>query len=198
MNAIRRITRALRVSSRAAEKALGVSGAQLFVLQKLACGAERDDAAPSIAQLAELTATDPSSVSVVVSRLVARGLAARRSSRADARRAEVLITPAGRALLDRAPSPVQNRMIDALSRLPPGRRRELVSGLEAIVAAMGMENEEASMFFEEETENASPSDEITISRSPASTGPDQKIGSFFFSSFSHCGNSRITSRQSPW
>ncbi len=86
MNAIRRIVRVLRLSSRAAEKALGVSGAQLFVLQQLADGAA--SAAPSIAQLADMTATDPSSVSVVVSRLVARGLAARRSSRADARRAE--------------------------------------------------------------------------------------------------------------
>ena len=36
MNGIRRIVRALRLSSRAAEKALGVSGAQLFVLQQLA------------------------------------------------------------------------------------------------------------------------------------------------------------------
>jgi DNA-binding MarR family transcriptional regulator len=150
MNAIRRIVRALRLSSRAAEKALGVSGAQLFVLQQLADGASRSDAAPSIARLADLTATDPSSVSVVVSRLVARGLAARRSSRADARRAEVHITPAGRALLDRAPSPVQHRMLAGLSRLPPSRRREMIAGLEAIVAELGMEDQEAPMFFEEE------------------------------------------------
>ena len=154
MNAIRRIVRALRLSSRAAEKALGVSGAQLFVLQQLAERAARSDAAPSIAQLAELTATDPSSVSVVVSRLVARGLAARRASPADARRAEVLITPAGRALLQKAPSPVQHRMLEALSQLPPSRRRETILGLEAVVAELGMEDQDASMFFEEDQESA--------------------------------------------
>jgi len=152
MNAIRRIVRALRLSSRAAEKALGVSGAQLFVLQQLAEGAARSDAAPSIAQLADLTATDPSSVSVVVSRLVARGLAARRSSKADARRAEVVITPAGRALLREAPTPVQHRMVDGVAGLPAARRREMIAGLEAIVASLGVEDQAASMFFEDDGE----------------------------------------------
>jgi DNA-binding MarR family transcriptional regulator len=154
MNAIRRIVRALRISSRAAEKALGVSGAQLFVLQQLAEGAAKSDAAPSIAQLADLTATDPSSVSVVVSRLVSRGLAARRSSKADARRAEVMITPAGRALLETAPQVVQHRMVEALVRLPPSRRQEMIVGLETVVAAMGVADQAASMFFEEEGETS--------------------------------------------
>lgn len=147
MNGIRRIVRALRLSSRASEKALGVSAAQLFVLRQLVA---LGDDAPSIAQLAELTATDPSSVSVVVSRLAARGLCARRSSKTDARRAEVTITPAGRALLARAPEPVQHRMIAALSSMPVERRRELVAGLETIVSALGVADHMASMFFEEE------------------------------------------------
>src|SRR5271165_654690 len=149
MNAIRRIVRSLRLSSRAAEKALGVSGAQLFVLQQLAEGAARADAAPSIAQLADMTATDPSSVSVVVSRLVARGLAARRAAKEDARRAEVVITPAGRALLRRAPTSVQTRLILALSKLPATRRRETVAGLEAIVAELGAEHT-GSDFFDDD------------------------------------------------
>ena len=46
MNAVRRIVRALRVSSRASEKALGVSGAQLFVLQQLAESAAHEGTAP--------------------------------------------------------------------------------------------------------------------------------------------------------
>jgi DNA-binding MarR family transcriptional regulator len=150
MNAVRRIVRALRLSSRASEKALGVSGAQLFVLQQLAESAGHEGAAPSITQLAELTATDPSSVSVVVSRLVAGGLAARRPSRSDGRRAEIQITPAGQALLQRAPSPAQARMIEGLAKLRPARRRELIAGLEAVVEAMGVAGETAGMFFEDD------------------------------------------------
>lgn len=150
MNAVRRIVRSLRIVSRASEKALGVSAAQLFVLQQLAEGASRSDAAPSIAQLANLTATDPSSVSVVVSRLSARGLCARRSSKSDGRRVEVTITPDGQALLERAPQPMQARMLGALSEMKPERRRELVAGLEEIVTALGIGGEDVSMLFEEE------------------------------------------------
>jgi DNA-binding MarR family transcriptional regulator len=141
MTAIRRIVRVLRIASRAAEKVLGVSGAQLVVLQHLA----EAEAAPSIAELATLTSTDPSSVSVVVSRLCGRGLAARRVSKVDGRRAEVVITPAGRALLRRAPTPVQTRMILALSRLPAARRRETVAALEAIVKELGPEDDSSDV-----------------------------------------------------
>jgi len=158
MNGVRRIVRSLRLASRASEKALGVSAAQLFVLQQLAERASREDAAPSIADLASLTATDPSSVSVVVSRLAARGFCARRPSRSDGRRAEVTITPAGEALLRRAPRPVQARMLTALAQMGLERRRELVGGLEEMVAALGVADQDASMFFEEEGERGDGGD----------------------------------------
>src|SRR5690242_5952308 len=84
MDALRRIVRALRVSARAAEKHLGISAPQLFVLHQLA-----DHAGLSIGELARRAVTDQSSVSVVVSRLTTRGLAVRRTSMRDGRRAEV-------------------------------------------------------------------------------------------------------------
>src|SRR5450432_2546863 len=68
LNALRRIVRSLRVSSRTAEQRVGLSGAQLFVLQCLA-----RQSPCSVSELAARTATDQSSVSVVVSRLVALG-----------------------------------------------------------------------------------------------------------------------------
>src|SRR4051812_1910780 len=64
LNALRQIVRSLRVSSRAAEQSVGLSGAQLFVLQCLA-----RHSPCSVNELAVHTATDQSSVSVVVSRL---------------------------------------------------------------------------------------------------------------------------------
>src|SRR5215217_2732988 len=60
LDAIRRIVRVLRVSSRAAEKQVGLSGAQLFVLHKL-----EDAPALSLNELADRTRTHQSSVSVV-------------------------------------------------------------------------------------------------------------------------------------
>src|SRR5690348_6031172 len=87
LDALRRIVQALRVTARAAERQHGISGAQLFVLHQL-----RDGEACSINDLAERTFTHQSSVSTVVSRLVASGHVRRRAADADARRAEVSLT----------------------------------------------------------------------------------------------------------
>jgi DNA-binding MarR family transcriptional regulator len=145
LNAIRRIFRLLRLSSSATEKAYGVSLAQLFVLHELASGGPF-----SLAMLAARTATDPSSVSVVVARLVERGFAERGVAADDARRAEVEITASGRELLKKTPVPAQQRLIAAISLQPRAERQALAASLTAIVAAMGEGESEASMFFEEE------------------------------------------------
>ncbi|HVY46619.1 MAG TPA: MarR family winged helix-turn-helix transcriptional regulator [Minicystis sp.] len=156
LDALRRIVRALRLSSRALEKELGVSGAQLFVLQKLA-----DGPAPSIGALAARTVTDQSSVSVVVSRLVDKRLVSRSPSKTDARRAEIALTPKGRALLRRAPPPAQTRLVEALSRLDARDAAGLAHGLGRLVAEMGAEAEHVAMFFEED-----------LSPSPGERGDD--------------------------
>jgi DNA-binding MarR family transcriptional regulator len=152
LNALRRIIRALRLSSTVTEKTLGVSGAQLFVLHQLEAGAPLDGVGFSIAELAQRTSTDPSSVSVVVRRLVARKLAARRTSAVDGRRAEVVITAAGRALLRKAPRPVQEVLIEALEALPKAELTVTVRSLESVVRSMGLEKQDATMFFEPETD----------------------------------------------
>jgi DNA-binding MarR family transcriptional regulator len=87
----------------------------------------------------------------VVARLVERGLAERHASAEDARRAEVAITSAGRALLRKAPVPAQERLIASIAGLPDAERRALAASLTAVVAAMGADDGEATMFFEDET-----------------------------------------------
>ncbi len=144
MNALRRLVRALRLSARAAEKTVGISGAQLFVLQELA-------AAPvdSLGALAARTHTDQSSVSVVVRRLVEHGLVARRHAVTDARRVELALTASGRAVLRRAPEPVQKRLLAALARLSPPRRRVLARTLTEIAEAAVPDGERPGMFEED-------------------------------------------------
>src|SRR5215471_8983958 len=68
MNAVRSIVRAFRVNTRAIELKMGISLAQLFVLQQLT---ERP--ADSLNELAERTATHQSSVPVAVRHLAGRG-----------------------------------------------------------------------------------------------------------------------------
>ena len=146
LDSIRRIVHDLRVASRAAEKAVGLSSAQLFVLQKLA-----EAPAQSLSELAVRTSTDQSSVSVVVRRLTDARLLRRRRSGADGRRVELSLTAKARALLDKAPAAAQDRLIAALHRTPAGQRRTLARLLESLVREVGLEAGAAGMFFEDAT-----------------------------------------------
>ena len=144
LDALRRMTRHLRLADRKAEQRLGISGAQLFTLQQLA-----RSPAQSINDLADLTHTHQSSVSVVTRRLVDQGLAARKQSAEDARRVELRITGAGQALLRRSAVAPQARLISALERMPSSALTKLGELLEHLVEEMGAAAEPAEMFFEE-------------------------------------------------
>jgi DNA-binding MarR family transcriptional regulator len=144
LDSIRRIVRALRISSRATEKYLRLSSAQLFILQKLG-----DSNGVSINELAAKTHTHQSSVSVVVGKLIKQGLAARRRSRADGRKVEVSITGKGIKLITRAPEPIQQKLIAAIEKLPARKRKILSVELKSVVARSGISDSRAPLFFEE-------------------------------------------------
>jgi DNA-binding MarR family transcriptional regulator len=149
MDAIRAVVRALRINTRAIELEIGISLAQLFVLQQVA-----QRPATSLNDLAERTATHQSSVSVVVRRLVDRGLVTRRADTADKRRVQIELTPAGQKLLVGAPDTIQVRLMEALNHLSPVERKQLAQLLSKWLDAakisyasppmMGEPDEEAS------------------------------------------------------
>jgi DNA-binding MarR family transcriptional regulator len=146
LDGIRLIVRALRESSREAERAVGLSAAQLFVLQRLA-----GSPAISLNELADRTLTHQSSVSVVVAKLARRGLVARTRAVDDARRLEISLTSAGREVLGRAPAAAQDRLIAALALLGASARRSLAQDLGKLVEAMALPEEQQRhppMFFE--------------------------------------------------
>jgi DNA-binding MarR family transcriptional regulator len=149
VDALRRVVRDLRLSARDAERAAGISGAQLFVLQALA-----DSSASSLNDLADRTLTDQSSVSVVVKRLVDRKLVMRKASSVDARRIELSLTAAGRRLLARCPEPTQIRLVAALRRLSSQEVQGLMRGLGALVREMSLASEAPRMFFDDDSGRA--------------------------------------------
>jgi len=144
LNSLRHIVRSLRVSSRNAEQRVGLSGAQLFVLQCLS-----RQSPCSVNELATATATDQSSVSVVVSRLVARGYVNRVSSKLDRRSVELSLSSAGRTLLLSAPEAAQDRLLAALSKLKKSELLVLSALLGRVVELAQVSSESPSLFFEE-------------------------------------------------
>jgi DNA-binding MarR family transcriptional regulator len=146
MDAIRSIVRALRVNTRSIEIRLGISLAQLWVLQLL-------EARPSqsVNDLAEATATHQSSVSVVVRRLVDRGFVTRKAAIEDRRRVCVDITDAGRDLLQKAPPTVQVALIGALRRMAPDSRQHLATLMRTWLSEAGLDlSESPPMLMEDE------------------------------------------------
>lgn len=146
LDSVRQIVRALRESSRSAERNVGLSGAQLFVLEKLA-----DGRALSLNELAERTLTHQSSVSVVVSRLRAAGMVRTVRSKDDGRRLEIALTDRGHERLRGAPEAAQERLIRGIARLPAKDRAALARGLRRLVLSMEISQLGPSMFFEEDT-----------------------------------------------
>jgi DNA-binding MarR family transcriptional regulator len=119
--------------------------AQLFVLNRLAEGK-----AMSLNELAARTLTHQSSVSVVVQRLIASGLVDSQVSQFDKRRVELRITEKGRRVLAKAPTAAQDRMIDALKKMPADRRKQLADGLNELVDLAGLARPFPGLFMEED------------------------------------------------
>jgi len=145
LDAIRRIVQVLRKTAQTAEKKVGLSAAQLFVVRKLA-----ETQMLSVGELAQRTATSQSSVSEVVQRLVTSGLVSRQRSARDARSVELTLTEAGRELAARSPAAVQDTVLEALNRMNPNDRKQLSRLLGILMDEVGIAHISPAMLFEEE------------------------------------------------
>lgn len=143
MDSLRRVVHALRVATRASERAYGLSAAQVFVLRQLATTSRQ-----SLSDLAARTRTTQSSISEVVARLVVRGLVTREPSAEDRRRAELSLTAAGHAMLASAPETVQERLLRGFDQLDQQSRTTLAENLESWLAASGLDDIAPALFFE--------------------------------------------------
>jgi DNA-binding MarR family transcriptional regulator len=146
LDALRSIVQALRLGAREGQQRAGLSSAQLFALQRIA-----ENPRASVNDLAALTFTHQSSVSVVIQRLVDQGLVAKVAASDDRRRQLLALTARGRRTLQRAPAPVQERLVDAIAALSPADRRRLAKSLNAIARAVvpGGAARHPPMLFEE-------------------------------------------------
>lgn len=145
LDAIRRLVQVIRRSAQAAERRVGLSAAQLFVLRKLA-----EVQMLSVGELALRTATSQSSVSEVVQRLVTAGLVLRQRSARDGRSVELTLSDSGRALVEKAPQAIQDHILDGLSRMPGRDRAELARLINKLLQETGIAQGPTKMLFEEE------------------------------------------------
>lgn len=143
--ALRVLVAALSQSARAVERHSGITNAQLFVLQQLA-----EHGPQSVGELARRAHTQPSTASIVASRLVARGLVCKARATDDARRTSLSLTAVARRLVRAAPRPPTAQLIDALQRLPAREARALVRGLHGLLRELHLPDIAPPMLFEDQ------------------------------------------------
>lgn len=144
LDCCRQLVSLVHVASRATEKSLGLSAAQLYVLQKL----QQFDRSLSLSEIAAITHTHQSSVSVVVKKLIEKGLVASKSAKDDARRLELKVTPKARKLLEDSPEAVQDRLVRAIQTLKQEDADHLQKLLGLVLRAAEAPREPAPLFFE--------------------------------------------------
>jgi len=143
LNALRRMVRGLRSAAEAIERDVRISAAQLFVLSELAQVPDQ-----SVKDLAAVTMTTHSTVSQVVSQLIAKGLVTRTADASDGRRAVLRLTRHGTNLLRNAPRAIQEDLIAGFGTLRPSERRSLATGLEKWLHASGLAAVPSTMLFD--------------------------------------------------
>jgi DNA-binding MarR family transcriptional regulator len=92
----------------------------------------------------------PSTVTGVVDRLESKGYVARGRDATDRRIVTVSLTAAGRALVKKAPSPVQGKMIYGLRKLKRDELHVIHESLRKLAEIVEAENVKVTFFFDKE------------------------------------------------
>jgi DNA-binding MarR family transcriptional regulator len=137
--ALRRIIRAVDLHSRHLVDQLGLTGPQLVALREAA----RLGKSP-ISALARSVHVSHPTMTGILDRLEKQGLVSRNRDKEDRRRISVSVTDRGLALLADAPSPLQDRFRDELTKLEEWERNLMLANLQRIAAMMDADQLEAS------------------------------------------------------
>ncbi len=137
--ALRRILRATELYARDLAQAVGLTPAQLRVLQIID---EHGSATSKL--LATQMGVSQATVTALVDKLVAQQLVERVPSERDRRQVDIGITESGHARLDQAPDALQQRYVRAFSELADWEQAQLVSSLERIADMMDAQTLDAS------------------------------------------------------
>lgn len=129
--ALRQISQATDLQSRALLLRCGLTGPQLIVLREL----HRFGRVP-IGSLARRVSLSQATVTGIVERLEKRGLVERARDDSDRRRVLVQCTPQGREVSDDAPSVLQEQFAEELLHLADWEQNLILSSLQRVSAMM--------------------------------------------------------------
>lgn len=132
LRSLRRITRAIDLHSRQLANSFGLTGPQLVCLRTIQ---NLGPTKPSV--LAREVSLSQATITGIIDRLLTRQLVTRERSSEDRRVVTIAITTAGDALVEQAPSPLQEEFAANLSALPVDDQRRIRDTLVRVVDMMG-------------------------------------------------------------
>lgn len=137
--ALRQIQRKTEQASKKLAAQASLTPSQLLVMQILA---ERGEI--SAGEVSKLTQLKHATITSLVDKLVARGLAKRRRCEVDRRRVWLTILPEGQNAITSAPDLLQETFQTRFETLPDWHQAMLVSSLERVAALLDAEDLEAA------------------------------------------------------
>jgi DNA-binding MarR family transcriptional regulator len=143
LRSLRRIIRSVEIYSKKLASQYQVTGPQLICLLTIS-----DKAPLTATKIAREIHLSPSTVVGVLDRLEEKGLIARQRDKQDRRRVYITLTETGADLVSSAPSPLQDKLADALKALSELEQSTIALALERVVDLMEVRELEVSPILE--------------------------------------------------
>jgi DNA-binding MarR family transcriptional regulator len=138
--ALRRVIRATDLHSKQLAKHSGLTAPQILLMRSI-----RDQkGGATIGSLASDISLSQATVTVILDRLVNRGLVRRERSTEDRRKVHTFLTETGAALLEKAPIPLQERFTQKFSLLDISEQTIIISALQRVAKMMDAQDIDAS------------------------------------------------------
>lgn len=136
---LRRIVRATGRYSRRLSKEAGLTAPQLLVMQAILSQEEM-----TMGQIAQSVSLSQATITSILDRLENRGLVERYRGKEDKRRVYAHVTAEGKALLEKAPTPLQVEFAERFNQLQNWEQTQILSSLQRVAAMMKAEDIDAS------------------------------------------------------
>lgn len=143
LTSLRRVIRAIDLHSKQLVKTASVTGPQLRLLQLIA-----SEQSATSRELADAMSLSQATVTSILDRLESRALIERVRSQTDKRKVHPQLTAAGKAILDKAPAPLQDSFVHKFDALQSWEQHMIIASLQRVAEMMDANELDASPFLD--------------------------------------------------
>jgi DNA-binding MarR family transcriptional regulator len=143
LTSLRRVIRAIDIHSRQLVKSANITGPQLRLLQLI-----RKHQSATIKELADAMSLSQATVTSIMDRLENRHLILRVRSQTDKRKIHPQLTADGNALLDNAPTLLQDDFVRKFKQLHDWEQHMIIASIQRVAEMMDADGIDASPFLD--------------------------------------------------